>query len=169
MRNLEAKFKLFDLDRARKKAEAFGCRFTAAFHQRDTFFKAQRGKLKLREEDGGAWLIHYGREDSAGLKLSSYEIIPVAEPDKMRAILSEAMGVLATVRKHRTLLQRENLRLHLDSVDGLGDFGEIEAVVGERENPEAYRPVVDQLLDALEVRRTNLIGASYFEILRPVK
>lgn len=168
MQNLEAKFKLSDLKRARKMAEAAGYEFKGSFDQRDTFFKVNRGKLKLREQDNGAWLIYYSRDDSDGLEISNYEIIPVADPTRMRSVLGDATGVLARVNKRRSLLMRENVRLHLDQVEGLGDFGEIEAVVGEDEAPEDYLGAVDQTLRALDVRRSSLISVSYFEMLRPV-
>jgi predicted adenylyl cyclase CyaB len=169
MRNLEAKFKLFDLAKARKQAEALKYEFKGILLQRDTFFRVNQGKLKLREEESGACLIFYGREDVKGLKLSNYEIVAVAEPEKLRTMMSEALGVLAVVKKTRTLLTRDNLRLHLDNVDGLGDFGEIEAVLGEGSSPENSRAVVEQLLSALDISRRKLIDASYYEMLRPLK
>jgi adenylate cyclase class 2 len=166
MQNLEAKFKLDDLGRARKQAEAIKYQFKATLVQRDTFFRVAKGKLKLREEESGAWLICYGREDSQQLKLSSYEIVPIPEPEKTRAMMTQALGTIATVMKTRILMMRDHIRLHLDRVDGLGEFGEIEAVLGEGGDPEASRPAVDELLRALEVNRANLIAESYFEMLR---
>jgi len=166
MQNLEAKFKLDDLERAQKQAEAIGYRYTATLLQRDTFFRVAKGKLKLREEQSGARLIFYGREDSRALKLSSYEMVSIAEPEKTRAMMTQALGSIATVTKTRILMMREHIRLHLDRVDGLGDFGEIEAVLGEQGDPEGSRPAVDQLLDALGINRDHLIAISYFEMLK---
>lgn len=169
MQNLEAKFKLFDLAKARKQAEALKYEFKAILVQRDTFFHVKQGKLKLREEESGARLIYYGREDVKGLKLSNYEITPVPEPDKLRAMMSAALGLLAVVKKSRILLIRDNVRLHLDNVDGLGDFGEIEAVLEEGSSPDQSRAAVEQLLSALDINRRKLIDASYYEMLRPLK
>lgn len=166
MKNLEAKFRLADLERARMQAEAIGYRYQATLLQRDTFFRVAEGKLKLREEESGAWLIFYGRADSQHLKLSSYEIVPAAEPEKLRAMMTQALGVLATVKKTRILMMRDHVRLHLDRVDELGEFGEIEAVLGADGDPESSRPAVDQLLEALEVNRDDLIAVSYFEMLK---
>ncbi len=165
MQNLEAKFKLPDLDRARVEAESIGYRFKATLLQRDTFFRVNQGKLKLREEESGACLIYYGREASEHLKLSSYEIVPIPEPHKTRAMLTEALGTIATVRKARVLMMRDHIRLHLDRVEGLGEFGEIEAVLGEHGDPAASRPAVDELLRTLGVNGNNLIAESYFEML----
>jgi predicted adenylyl cyclase CyaB len=165
MRNLEAKFPLVDAVRARRAAQALGYTERGVLAQRDTFFCVASGKLKLREEQVGAWLIHYGRRAAAGLQLSGYEIVAVAEAAAMRAMLTAALGVLAEVRKRRILLMRDNVRLHLDRVEGLGEFGEIEAVIGRGEDPERSRGAVDELLRALGVARVDLIEQSYFELM----
>ncbi len=165
MRNLEAKFTLDNLDRARKQAEAIEYRFKATLIQRDTFFRVAAGKLKLREEESGAWMIFYGRQDSRHLMLSSYDIVPIAEPEKTREMLAQALGTIATVRKTRILMMRDHIRLHLDRVDGLGEYGEIEAVLGEDGDPEQSRLAVEELLSALGIDRNKLIDESYFEML----
>src|SRR5580658_349164 len=114
MRNLEAKFRLGDLDAARAAALALGYTASASFIQRDTFFVVARGKLKLREQPPEAWLIHYERDRESGLMLSRYDIMPVADSTRTREMLARALGVLAEVHKHRMLLTRRNVRFHLD-------------------------------------------------------
>ncbi|HEY2523592.1 MAG TPA: class IV adenylate cyclase [Candidatus Binataceae bacterium] len=169
MRNLEAKFRLSDLDAARAAALGLGYSVRESFTQRDTFFKVARGKLKLREQPPDTWLIHYEREAESGLMLSRYEIVPVADAEGTRVMLARALGVLAEVRKHRELLTRRNVRLHLDRVETLGGFGEIEAILGdgrhESTGVDALRPAVDELLDALGVGAGDLIDVSYFELM----
>lgn len=171
MRNLEAKFRLGDIERACAAALALGYTVRASFSQRDSFFAAARGKLKLREQPPEAWLIHYERDREGGLMLSRYEIVPVADPARTREMLTSALGVLAEVRKHRILLKRQNVRLHLDRVDTLGAFGEIEAVLSEAsdggagERPGCARAAVDELLAALGVSAGELIEVSYFELM----
>jgi len=171
MRNLEAKFRLPDLDAARMAALALGYTASASFVQRDTFFVVAQGKLKLREQPPEAWLIHYERDRESGLMLSRYDIVPNAEPTRTREMLARALGVLAEVHKHRTLLIRRNVRFHLDRVETLGDFGEIEALLGERseggtgDGPDSARAAVDELLGALGVGARDLIELSYFELM----
>jgi predicted adenylyl cyclase CyaB len=165
MRNLEAKFRVDDAAQARRRAEAVGFSMRATLDQRDTFFRVAHGKLKLREEAAGAALIHYGRSSDGALEVSDYEIVPVANPGPLRTMLGAALGVLAEVRKQRTLLLRRNVRLHLDRVEGLGSFGEIEAVVAADEAPELYRIEVGALLASLNVDINNLIIKSYFELI----
>ncbi len=166
MRNIEAKFRLADFAAAERAAAGLGYVRRGVLRQRDTFFAVARGKLKLREEESGAALIYYQRGGRDALMVSDYEIVPVADGDRMRAILSDALGVLAEVRKERILLTRGNVRLHLDRVDGLGDFGEIEAVVGPEADEVACRAAVDELLAALRIAPSALIEVSYFELAR---
>jgi adenylate cyclase, class 2 len=165
MHNLEAKFRVDDAALARRRAEAVGFSMRATLEQRDTFFRVTHGKLKLREEADSAALIGYGRVRQGALEVSDYEIVPVANPGPLRAMLAAALGVLAEVRKQRTLLLRRNVRLHLDQVDGLGAFGEIEAVIATGETPELYRSEVAELLAALEISPDRLIRKSYFELI----
>jgi predicted adenylyl cyclase CyaB len=164
MKNLEAKFRLADLVRAESRAIAIGYARRAILNQRDTFFNVADGKLKLREENGGAALIFYRRDESGPLMLSNYEIAPVSNPATTRHILDAALGTLAIVEKERILLTRDHIRLHLDRVASLGDFGEIEAVIPADEDPELSRTDVDELLAALEIIPADLIDVSYFEM-----
>ncbi len=167
MFNLEAKFRLPDHAAAQVAAIAIGYRPEAVLNQRDTFFVVATGKLKLREEDARSYLIGYGRVERDGLQLSDYQLVPVPDPAAMRTLLAGTLGVLAEVRKRRTLLLCRNVRLHLDEVDGLGLLGEIEAVVPDGGDPEAERAFVDATLAALGVSREQLIEGSYFEMARP--
>jgi predicted adenylyl cyclase CyaB len=165
MRNVEAKFKLRDLNVALELAQGLGFTPRAEFSQRDTFFRTTAGKLKLREEGTAAALIYYHRSPSGDVQLSDYEIVPIAEPERIRAILAAAFGIIAEVRKRRTLLMRDNVRLHLDRVEALGDFGEIEAVLTPGESEQANRGQVARILEQLRVAPADLIEVSYFELL----
>ena len=164
MKNLEAKFPLANHADAEARATALGYTRRAILHQRDTFFRVPNGKLKLREENRTAVLIHYRRAESGSLMLSDYEIVPVAEPARTLQILSDALGKLATIEKVRTLLTRENVRLHLDQVTNLGNFGEIEAVIAEGDARDRSTIAVDTLLKALAIKQPDLIELSYFEM-----
>ena len=165
MRNLEAKFRLADLDAAAARASKLGYKQRSVLDQRDTFFRVPKGKLKLREEGHRAVLIFYSRDDSGPLKLSSYEIVAISHAEETRAMLAAAMGTIATVIKKRILMKRDHIRFHLDRVEGLGNFGEIEAVIPDGQDPELSRAAVDELLAALQIGPADLIDVSYFEML----
>jgi predicted adenylyl cyclase CyaB len=168
MKNLEAKFRLLDHADAEKRAAAIGYTRRAILTQRDTFFRVANGKLKLREENGTAVLIFYHRNESGPLMLSNYEIVAVADARRTLRILSDALGTIAVVEKVRTLMLRDNVRLHLDQVANLGDFGEVEAVIADGDDPERSRAAVDEILAALGVKPSGLIDISYFEMLSKV-
>lgn len=165
MQNLEAKFRLANLARARARAEALGFTYAATLTQRDTFFVVPHGKLKLREEADGATLIHYRRAAARGFELSDYTIVNLTDPAAIRAVLAAALGVVAEVRKRRTLLHRDNIRFHLDEVDQLGEFGEFEVVLTDASSAAAGEDALGEILEALAVRTSELIKVSYFELM----
>jgi predicted adenylyl cyclase CyaB len=169
MRNLEAKFRIANHSIAYQRALAIGFEPQGILIQHDRFFVVPNGKLKLREQGSEAWLIHYRRNGQRELQLSDYTIVPMAHPEAVRTMLSEALGLLAEVRKHRTLMMRRNVRLHLDSVEGLGDFGELEAVLADDDTPQTFHEEVAAILNKLGIAPTDLIESSYFELMQPLK
>jgi predicted adenylyl cyclase CyaB len=165
MKNLEAKFRLSNHAEAEARATALGYTQRAILHQRDTFFRVANGKLKLRQENGSAVLIYYHRTESGPLMLSNYEIVKVADPPRTLRILADALGPIAVVEKVRTLMMRDNVRLHLDKVARLGEFGEIEAVIADGDDPKRSRGAVNEILATLDLGKPDLIEVSYFEML----
>jgi predicted adenylyl cyclase CyaB len=165
MRNLEAKFRMPNHSIAYQRALTIGFEPHGILIQHDRFFLVPNGKLKLREQGSEAWLIHYRRDLQSELQLSDYTIVSVAHSAATRTMLTEALGLLADVRKHRTLMMRRNVRLHLDRVEGLGDFGEIEAVLADDDAPQTFREEVTAILNELGIASTDLIERSYFELI----
>jgi homotetrameric cytidine deaminase len=128
-RNVE--LKALDPDPARSLAvcRELGAEDRGVLRQRDTYFRARSGRLKLREEEGaGAVLIQYDRPDAAEARESRYRLTPVEDPDELRASLDAALGTLVVVDKERRLLLWDGVRIHLDAVAGLGAFVELEGV-----------------------------------------
>ena len=134
--------------------------------QRDTYFHAPCGRLKLREEEGAApHLIAYERPDLAGQRESRCRIVNVEQPDELVAALSSVLGVKVVIAKERRLFLWEGVRIHLDRVDGLGDFIEFEAVapVGSDLSHEEAR--VKTLRQAFEIDDDDdVIGVSYSDL-----
>jgi homotetrameric cytidine deaminase len=128
-RNIE--LKALDPDPARSLAvcRELGAEDKGVLRQRDTYFRARAGRLKLREEEpGGAVLIQYDRPDGAQARESRYRLTRVEDPDELRASLDAALGTLVVVDKERHLLLWDGVRIHLDTVQGLGAFVELEGV-----------------------------------------
>src|SRR5262245_1478177 len=111
MRNLELKACCPDLEVVRGRAQALGAHFAGVLAQCDTFFATSgAGRLKLRELDGGtAELIAYRRADVAGARASDYDVYPVADPARLRAVLTAALGD-AGVRSEEHTSELQSLR-----------------------------------------------------------
>jgi homotetrameric cytidine deaminase len=130
-RNLEIKARDADPRRSLELALELGAEDRGEIAQRDTYFGHANGRLKLREQDpGDAELIQYRRADEAGPRVSDYRLVAVAEAEALREALDAALGTLVVVQKSRRLLVWEGVRIHLDEVEGLGSFLELEDTSG---------------------------------------
>ncbi len=134
--------------------------------QDDTFFSCPTGRLKLRtfsETDGQ--LIFYLRPDKAGPKECTYIISPTASPGTLRQTLSLAYGERGRVRKHRTLFMVGRTRVHLDRVEKLGDFLELEVALDVGESAEAGMAVAHELPNRLAISSHQLLEGAYVDLL----
>ena len=151
-RNVELKAVDPDPGRTLERAQELGAEDRGVIAQRDTYFRVREGRLKLREEEPGeAHLIAYARPDAADVRVSSYRVVPVPDPAGMIAALAETNGIDVVVAKRRRLLLWENVRIHLDEVEGLGSFVELEAVAEPDSDLARERRQVAQLREALRI------------------
>ena len=165
-RNLE--LKAVDLDPAAtlQAALALGAEEEGTLVQRDTYFHAVTGRLKLREAPPEpAQLIGYARADRADASVSAYEIAPVFDPVALGGVLAQTLGVRAVVEKARRLLLWRGVRIHLDRVVGLGDFVEIEAAATSPGGPAAEAPKVAELRRALGIGDDRLVAVGYADLV----
>jgi phosphinothricin acetyltransferase len=165
-RNIEIKARVADESRLRRRIEALCSAAPERLVQHDTFYRGARGRLKLRRfADGSAELIHYERADATGPRSSVYSRCAVDEPDALAVVLERAFGVLGVVRKERLLYLAGETRVHLDRVDGLGTFVELEVVLAP-EQTEAYgRGRASELMGELGIEATDLVAAAYVDLL----
>jgi len=134
--------------------------------QDDTFFRVPHGRLKLRESgDGSAELIHYQRPDTDAAKLSDYVRTPVSSPASMRDALERALGAIGRVRKQRLLLMAGATRIHLDRVEGLGEFIELEVVLHDRQSESDGARIAEQLMHELGLATAPRIAGAYLDLL----
>ena len=166
-RNVEVKARLDDLDAARAAATSAGARFVWADVQVDRYYELDGGRrVKLRTcGRGPAELIRYDRPERAGVRASDYEVLPVRDPDAKACVVPKGEP-LVVVRKRRELWLVDNVRIHLDTVDGLGTFFELEAVVDATHDEAACRGAVYRLLAVLGVAEADCVRASYGDLLR---
>ena len=162
--NLELKARISDHSKAVLIARKMGGKAHGVLHQTDTYFKAAHGRLKLREENAGrAELIGYHRPNVKGARISSYRIMNVERPTELKTLLTDAMGTLQVVRKERRLFLYRNSRIHIDRVEGLGDFLEFEVLV-TRGLPQA-RALYRELQAAFAPVLREVFGGSYSDLL----
>jgi homotetrameric cytidine deaminase len=148
------------------RALALGARDEGVLRQRDTYFSGTRGRLKLREQldpPAGAQLIAYERPDADGARTSAYRLAGVADAAALREALDAALGTLVVVDKHRHLLLYEDVRIHLDDVEGLGAFVELEGVAAADSDLARERELVSRLRAELGVGEA--IAVSYSDLL----
>ena len=164
--NIEIKARLADLPRTRGLVAAISDTAPQTLRQRDTFFRCTTGRLKLREiEAGQAELIFYSRPDVAGGKQSDYEITPVADPVSLKSVLRRALGVTHVVEKTRLLYLVGQTRVHLDSVDGLGDFLELEVVLRSDQSPADGHALAAELMQRLQITHADLLATAYADMI----
>ncbi|MEX8493368.1 class IV adenylate cyclase [Sphaerotilus sp.] len=166
-RNIEIKARIADLEALARRVGLLSTAGPARIAQDDTFFACPNGRLKLRDfGDGHGELIFYQRVDQTGPKTSFYAITPTAEPDSLREVLTRAHGQTGRVIKQRTLYLVERTRVHLDQVEGLGTFMELEVVLHEGEPAEAGEQEAQALMAALDIPASALIDSAYVDLLR---
>lgn len=166
-RNVEIKARIDSIEALLPRARALaGGAEPVPIVQDDSFFACAHGRLKLRDfGDGTGELIQYQRADDAGPKTSTYVRSPSAAPDSLREALARALGPAGRVRKRRWLLLAGRTRIHLDRVEGLGDFLELEVVLAQGEDERSGLAEAHALLAALGVGADALVRGAYVDLL----
>lgn len=165
MRNIEYKARCADLALVEQRARDYGARRAGVLHQRDTYFPAPQGRLKLREQpERPAELIAYERADTARARPSDYLIFRTDDADGLRSALTAALGVRLVVEKERTLYLWRNTRIHLDRVRGLGDFVELETVLSGQSDEEGQAEL-EEIAAALGIEPQDIEPRGYVDLL----
>ncbi len=167
-RNIEIKARVESIDSMSPRAAALADAGPIELVQDDTFFACQRGRLKLRvlAPDKGE-LIFYRRADLRGPKESFYLLSPTADPDTLRETLSLAYGQVGRIRKKRTLYLVGRTRIHLDRIEGLGDFIELEVVMEQDEDLKNGQATALEIMRQLNIFPEQLVEGSYIDLLQP--
>lgn len=167
-RNIEIKARIQSTEALAPRAAAVASAGPTELEQDDTFFRCECGRLKLRSfPDGSGELIFYRRAEQRGPKESFYLRSTTSTPDSLRESLSQAYGQIGRVRKHRTLYLAGRTRIHLDRVEGLGDFLELEVALAEGEPAEGGLAEAQALMEALGIKSSQLLEGAYLDLLAP--
>ena len=164
--NIEIKARVRDFDEFRKRAESLSDTPLLVIAQEDIFFNTERGRLKLRIlAPDRAQLIYYLRSDQGGPKRSDYNIFETPDPENLKHVLSLAYGIRGVVRKTRYLYITGQTRVHLDAVEGLGDFIELEVVIQEGQSSAEAEAIAEGLMTSLGVERGDLLEGAYMDLM----
>ncbi|MCE9658380.1 MAG: class IV adenylate cyclase [Burkholderiales bacterium] len=164
-RNVEIKARIASVESLLERATALASEGPTEIAQDDTFFRCESGRLKLRDFlNGSGELIYYRRANQSGPKESFYLRSATSTPDVLRESLSLAYGQTGRVVKHRTLFLVGRTRVHLDRVQGLGHFLELEVVLAENEASEAGVREAHELMRRLGIEPHQLVEGAYVEL-----
>ena len=134
--------------------------------QTDTYFNTSQGRLKLRQGNIENNLIYYERTNQAGPKQSNFSLVQVTDADGLKEMLAAAVGIKVAVEKQREIYFIDNVKFHLDTLEELGNFVEIEA-------SNKYAPLSKEELNRqcvfymqqFEITESDLIDISYSDML----
>lgn len=164
--NIEIKAHARKFDEIRSQAEKLSDIPVEIIPQQDTFFNVEHGRLKLRvlAPDRGQ-LIYYNRPDQEGPKRSDYHIAETPNPDNLKRVLELAYGIRGVVIKTRYLYLVGQTRVHLDDVEGLGRFVELEVVMEEGQSDAEGQEIAKGLMTDLGVEGSDLLEGAYMDMV----
>jgi predicted adenylyl cyclase CyaB len=164
--NIEIKAYASNFDEIRRRAEALSDSPVEIIPQEDIFFHTSQGRLKLRFLSANqGQLIYYIRPDQEGPKRSDYHISLTSDPENLKRVLELACGVRGVVRKTRYLYLVGQTRVHLDDVEGLGQFMELEVELRDGQSEDEGQGIAEGLITRLGVKRSDLLDSAYMDLL----
>ncbi|MGB7600453.1 MAG: class IV adenylate cyclase [Candidatus Sulfotelmatobacter sp.] len=154
----------------RVAAEAVAARLSDTpperIQQEDFFFSCDRGRLKLRAfAPNCGELIRYERSDVADARQSHYLIARTPDPQILNEILTATLGRIGVVKKTRVLYLVGQTRVHIDEVQGLGDFLELEVVLRPGQSELEGKNIVTALLAEFGIAQNELIAEAYVDLV----
>ena len=165
-RNVEIKAKIAGFEQMRARIRECVDDRGTKLEQEDVFFNVPRGRLKLRTVNGRCELIYYFRENATQPRQSNYLVIPIENAAGVREMLAGVHGEIGIVRKTRWLFMAGQTRIHLDRVQGLGDFLELEVVMREEQSADEGAAIATELMARLGIAREQLMDRAYVDYLQ---
>lgn len=141
-------------------------RFIGDDHQVDTYFKVPRGRLKLRKGNVENALIFYIRSNEACARTSQVIMEPLQAGSAVPELIHALYDVLVVVDKRRRIYRLDHCKFHLDSVEGLGLFGEVEVIDENRTGDEAaLLKQAEYFRNYLGISEKDILSESYSDLL----
>lgn len=166
--NIEIKARCSNPERIRQILEDSNAEFKGIDHQIDTYFIVPKGRLKLRQGNIENSLIFYNRPNTAGPKRADVSLFrtDTLGGEQLHETLADALGVRVVVDKQREIYFINNVKFHIDTVEELGDFVEIEAIdeTGTLDT-EKLQQQCNHYINLFGITAADLVNISYSDLL----
>jgi adenylate cyclase, class 2 len=164
--NVELKARCNNQEKIRQILRENNADFKGVDHQIDTYFEAKEGRLKLREGNIENALIHYTRENKQGPKTANITLQRLEAENNVKEILVKVLQTLVTVDKQREIYFIDNVKFHIDNVESLGTFVEIEAIdTNGTITKERLQEQCQHFQDLFGINENDLVALSYSDLL----
>jgi adenylate cyclase, class 2 len=165
--NIEIKAYCHQPDRVRQYLLEQGVDFKGLDVQTDTYFEVPHGRLKLRQGNIENNLIAYQRDNLQGPKSSSFQLAPVTDSAALLQVLQHTLGIKVVVKKQREIYCLSNVKFHIDHIEGLGHFVEIEAgnLLANHLTAEHLQEQCNFYMEALKIAPGDCCTHSYSDML----
>ena len=161
-KNLEIKLSLDSHEDVKAILIENKCKRSGVLNQKDTYYEWKKGLLKLRSVNGVYEFIKYNRDESGADRWSDYTILNISD-ETAETFFKEVLEVETIVMKKRELYLYKNTRIHLDEVDKLGYFLELETVVTG--NLDEAKQEFGEVMNLLKLDKSQQILASYRNLM----
>lgn len=134
--------------------------------QTDVYYETAQGQLKHRQGVIENVLIHYNRVE-LGITMRTEVQLFLKNPSAATiASICEGKNIISQVKKVRKIFFLDNVKFHLDQVEGLGTFIEIEAIDLEGTiGLEVLRQQCAFYKDQLQIDDEDLVHNAYTDLL----
>ena len=164
--NIEIKARCGEPGKVREVLRSAGAECKGTDRQTDTYFRVAEGRLKLRQGNIENALIFYRRPDEAGPKRADVSLYRTGGDAALGEVLAAALPVLVVVRKVREIYFLENVKFHIDAVEGLGEFVEIEAIDADGTiGTGKLQQQCERYMEQFGIEASDLVKDSYSDML----
>lgn len=161
-----------DHELIRELLKDLGARAIGVEHHYDTYYNAPHRDFSITDEalririvNERAVLTYKGKKLDAVSKTREEFETDVDAVIMRNILLSLGFVESGVVKKTRAVFGLRDLTICLDSVDGLGEFIEVETIVESELDVDEYRARVFGFMEKLEIRQRDSIRVSYLEML----
>ncbi len=163
--NLELKIRVTSHQSLKKILEQIGAENKGMLNQKDVYYSIPNGLLKLRIENRYESLILYNRNENDKNRWSDFEVLQFANA-KGEKFFNNLFDVEVIIKKKRELFYYDDTRIHLDKVNNLGKFLELETRVIKGKVDAKKR--FEKIISLLKLDESKQIRKSYKDLLMGV-